>query len=859
MPISKKRMGRWSRFTLCCHILYIAHSTESEPDHETWQLEEEDQSLFDSSGDPPELEIKIDGSDPKSTALSRWIVYFIMIMRSKFKLSDAALSFFLKFFTVFFSILGSYSNICYRIQKDIPSSLYQIHSMYNFIKFTRFVVCKRCHSLYHIKECQHGIQSKQCAFVAFPQHSQRRMRQPCGTLLLKTVELAGGKVFLYPYLTYCYIGLEATLQILLKKPSFYLDCEKWRERRANVEMLHDVYDGKVWKDFQNFKGKPFLSEHCNYALMLNFDFFQPYKYVSYSVGVFYLTILNLPRDLRNKQENVILVGIIPGPREPPSLNSYLKPLVNDLLSFWDGVELDIGYLNCKRKVSCALLCVSCDLPAGRKVCGFLGHGAHLGCSRCLKKFSGTVGDMDYSGFNRQIWAARSSEEHKKIAKQIRQAKSKAAKEAIESSTGYRDTELLKLPYFDASRMLVIDPMHNLFLGTSKHFMKALLTDLFSNADYDLIQQRIDSCRAPPDIGRILHKVSSSFASLTDDQWKNWVVYYSLLVLHDILDENVMKCWKVFALACRTLSSKCISKAELQVADSLLLKFCEQIERIFGRSTITPNMHMHCHLKECIADYGPCHAFWCYAFERYNGILGSMPNNNKMIEIQLMKKFLEEMQVLSTPLPDHYLEEFVQIIPKSSDSGSLLILPTPVEQARDWTVTSPFHQIKMPNISSRCVLTALEKSSLVQMYAQLFNVQEASISSSSVYEKLKCASIFGKQLGSWRSRMASSSLVFITLKEFNNDAIKIARINYFCKHSVSINQVHKVILLLNLCWLKEHPKSSIFGEPTTIWYTDLFESINYIFLPIQFVHCRAISLVEKLDGETVLYALPLVDF
>ena len=30
----------------------------------------------------------------------------------------------------------------------------------------------------------------------------------------------------------------------------------------------------------------------------------------------YLTILNLPRKIRFKQENVLLIGLIPGPKEP---------------------------------------------------------------------------------------------------------------------------------------------------------------------------------------------------------------------------------------------------------------------------------------------------------------------------------------------------------------------------------------------------------------------------------------------------------------------------------------------------------------------------------------------------------------
>lgn len=72
-----------------------------------------------------------------------------------------------------------------------------------------------------------------------------------------------------------------------------------------------------------------------------------------------------------------------------------------------------------------------------------------------------------------------------------------------------------------------------------------------------------------------------------------------------------------------------------IGDALLLQFCRRTERMFGKCCITPNMHMHCHLRKCTEDYGPLHGYWLYAFERYNGILGAMPNNKKSIEIQLM--------------------------------------------------------------------------------------------------------------------------------------------------------------------------------------------------------------------------------
>ena len=78
----------------------------------------------------------------------------------------------------------------------------------------------------------------------------------------------------------------------------------------------DVYDGAVWKFLLD-------GDVFTIALLLNVDWFQPYKHISYSVGAIYLTILNLPRQLRYRRKHTIVVGIIPGPYEPKlHMNSY---------------------------------------------------------------------------------------------------------------------------------------------------------------------------------------------------------------------------------------------------------------------------------------------------------------------------------------------------------------------------------------------------------------------------------------------------------------------------------------------------------------------------------------------------------
>ena len=63
-------------------------------------------------------------------------------------------------------------------------------------------------------------------------------------------------------------------------------------------------------------GTPFLQVPGNLLFMLNTDWFQPFKHTKYSIGVTYLVIQNLPRDIRFKPENIIIVSTIPGPKEP---------------------------------------------------------------------------------------------------------------------------------------------------------------------------------------------------------------------------------------------------------------------------------------------------------------------------------------------------------------------------------------------------------------------------------------------------------------------------------------------------------------------------------------------------------------
>ena len=270
-------------------------------------------------------------------------------------------------------------------------------------KFVKYAVCPKCDTLYNFDDCyelrNRRRVSKNCAFVEFPNHRQLFHRTSCGEPLFREVTLKIGQTKLYPFKVYCYQSVTDTLQRFIMRPGFALKCELWRNRGKPNGLLCDVFDGRIWKEWQYIEVEAFLAVPRYYVFMLNVDWFQPFKHSIYSVGALYMILINLPRAKRFKPENVFLVGIIPGPHE---LKFDLEPLVAELNQSWkDGIKFKANGASNAEIYHAALLCVGCDVPAARKVCGLTGHASCKGCSKCTKAFPGTVSSkIDFFGFDR---------------------------------------------------------------------------------------------------------------------------------------------------------------------------------------------------------------------------------------------------------------------------------------------------------------------------------------------------------------------------------------------------------------------------------------------------------------------------
>ena len=357
-----------------------------------------------------------------------------------------------------------------------------------------------------------------------------------------------------------------------------------------------------------------------------------------------------------------LVGIIPGPGEPNYImNTYLPPMIKDLQDLWKGVEMKLPTGN--KLVRAALLCTGCNIPASKKLCGFRGFGSARGCNRCFKLFEGSGFHKSYADFDRNLWPKCTNLDHHQNAEEIKSATTLDEKERFEVKDGLRYSALIQLPYCDAIRMFsVIDPLHNFYLGTTKHII-ILFEDVWlgnesiSHQTLESVQSRMASIVCPEDTGRIPSNITSKFGG---NQWKNRTKLFS-----SILTGAHLECWRHFVLASRLLSKANLSTTELLLADALLLQFCRRCVSPYGEVG-TPNMHLHAHIREGIKDYGPTPGFWLFAFEQYNGLLGRQPNNHSP-KVQIMCRFTRESSLFHIQPSTEFHEQFCSMYPLSNVS------------------------------------------------------------------------------------------------------------------------------------------------------------------------------------------------
>ena len=135
--------------------------------------------------------------------------------------------------------------------------------------------------------------------------------------------------------------------------------------------------------------------------------------------------------------------------------------------------------------------------------------------------------------------------------------------------------------------------------------------------------------------------------------EKFILIYSSYALKGVVDTPHYNCWCLLVCICSLLLRLILPWDNVDQAHILLEQFCNLFETLYGTESCTPNMHMSLHFKECTLDFGSLPAFWCFAFEFFNGILEYISKSWISPEKQMFLKFSEvqKLQAMNRSMGD----------------------------------------------------------------------------------------------------------------------------------------------------------------------------------------------------------------
>lgn len=129
--------------------------------------------------------------------------------------------------------------------------------------------------------------------------------------------------------------------------------------------------------------------------------------------------------------------------------------------------------------------------------------------------------------------------------------------------------------------------------------------------------------------------TANYGTLSADQWR-WlttlILPITLIRLWGDLDretryfrmlENFLWLVCVLDLATRRSTNSERRAAIFEAA----LNYLDGLKSLFPQIAFTVNLHLMCHLPKLLYLWGPPHAWWCFPYERFNGILQQIPTNS----------------------------------------------------------------------------------------------------------------------------------------------------------------------------------------------------------------------------------------
>ena len=151
-----------------------------------------------------------------------------------------------------------------------------------------------------------------------------------------------------------------------------------------------------------------------------------------------------------------------------------------------------------------------------------------------------------------------------------------------------------------------------------------------------IWKDVDLISLPSWIGRVPNRIGDTkVGKLSADQYRtactvNLVVTLTRLWGNDERPryKEMLKNFMDLVTAINLAHRHVITPRSIHLYEQTMQRYLSKLLELYPSVTLTPSQHLSLHLGKMMRSFGPVHAWRCFPFERYNGILQNIPTNCK---------------------------------------------------------------------------------------------------------------------------------------------------------------------------------------------------------------------------------------
>jgi hypothetical protein len=387
------------------------------------------------------------------------------------------------------------------------------------------------------------------------------------------------------------------------------------------DKVKDIFDGHIYRSlldkkvivpFHHNSSSCYFEDEHDIALGFSTDGFGPFRRRKKTCWPLIAYNYNLPPDEQFHRDNILSLGVIPGPKKPHDINSFLWPMVDESLRLAVGIQAFDAFTNQMFVLRAFFILGFGDIPAMSLVTRMKGQNAISPCQFCHIKGVRVPGQNTYYiPLDRSQYPDVSPDSiraysptdlpmrsHNKIIHQAEAIESaasisQAASRRLAQECGLNGLSILTLisslqfPYSfpsDFMHLIFEDVLQNLILlwtsdfkglneGSGSYQFEPKVWEAIGKATADS-GETIASCfgARPPN-------VENDRGSCTADSWSFWMLYIGPVLLRRRFRKNIY--YKHFIYLVK-LVNVCLqfeySKDDMEAIHNGFVKWVKEYER-----------------------------------------------------------------------------------------------------------------------------------------------------------------------------------------------------------------------------------------------------------------------------------------